>query len=177
MAKKKFEKVDSSEKKSKVIDLDFLKKKYETDLASNEEFLPENHPRIPSRCITLNYHIGGGIPYGTIMEVYGEESTGKSLMALDFAAVVTSSLNGYVLWNDAEHCFDKLWAIANGVDVSKVILFPNTSIEKMADWFQDCVSWLRGSVLLNNEPILFVCDSVAALDLDSKLNIKFEEKE
>ena len=39
-------------------------------------------PRVPTGSFSLDIATGGGFPYGSIVEFYGEESTGKSLLAL-----------------------------------------------------------------------------------------------
>ena len=40
---------------------------------------------LPSTFFALNYALGGGIPYGKVAEIAGEESSGKSLIAYNFA--------------------------------------------------------------------------------------------
>ena len=44
----------------------------------------ESNLWLPSTFFALNYTFGGGIPFGKILEVAGEESSGKSLLAYDF---------------------------------------------------------------------------------------------
>lgn len=48
---------------------------------------------LPSRFLALNYQYGGGIPFGKILEVMGQSSSGKSLIAYDFA-YCTQQLGG-----------------------------------------------------------------------------------
>jgi len=124
--------------------------------------------RLPSRILALNNLIGGGIPWGSIMEIYGEESTGKSLLATDFAAVA-HSLGGVVLWDDAEGTFDPFWAAAHGLDPTKTEIYPENIIENISDWVADSVVKWRAK-LTNNEPILLVVDSTAAVDTMDNIN-------
>lgn len=148
-----------------------LRKRYPTSgLASKICLLEEVTLRLPSRNISLNYHLGGGIKYGSILEISGEESTGKSLMAMDFA-VVAQSLGGIVLWDDAESTFDAKWALAHGVDLSKLELLPfENEFEKVSDWVADmCVFYRRK--FTNNEPILLVIDSIALLETGDAMEI------
>ncbi|MEG1415374.1 MAG: hypothetical protein RSC49_02100 [Clostridium sp.] len=127
-------------------------------------------PVLPSRMLAFNYQLGGGIPYGKILEIFGEESSGKSMMAYDFA-YAAQQLGGVVLWADAEQSFTNAWAEINGLDLERVILIRETSVETISDWIADMSIYWR-SQLTNNEPILFVLDSMAALDCMENINSK-----
>ena len=83
-------------------------------------------PWLPSRFLAFNYVLGGGIPYGKILEIFGEESSGKSLMSYDFA-YCAQYLGGIVLWVDAEQSFTNDWAKENGLDLDRVMLLKETS--------------------------------------------------
>lgn len=146
-----------------------IKTKYPgAGLASEICFSPDNSLWLPSRCIPLTYKMGGGIPYGKILELYGMESSGKTLIALDFASVA-QSLGGEVMINDAEMAFTKDWAIKNGLDPSKIHLYQETAVEPVSDWIMDTALSIR-SRLTNNEPIVFIQDSIAALDCLANIN-------
>ena len=108
---------------------------------------------LPSRFLALNNQFGGGIPYGKILELFGEESSGKSLLAFDFA-YCAQQLGGVVLWADAEYAFTRDWALQNGLDLDRVELFKEKAIEVISDWSVDMAIYYR-SKLVNNEPILF----------------------
>lgn len=146
-----------------------LAKRYPgSTLASDND---DSHlPWLPSRFIAFNYQLGGGIPFGKILEIYGEESSGKSVAALSFASV-TTDLNGIVLWADAEQAFTNDWAQKNGIDLTRVVVFRETSVESISDWVADMAIYWR-SILVNNEPILLVVDSMAALDCMENINSK-----
>lgn len=119
--------------------------------------------RLPSKNLALNYQMGGGIPYGMILEEFGEESTGKTLLAIDFAQAC-QALGGMVLWDDAEACWSDDWAEKNGLDLDRVELLPDENVvETISDWMADMIVFYR-SKLLNNEPILLVTDSLAVLE-------------
>lgn len=123
---------------------------------------------LPSRFLALNDQLGGGVPYGKILELFGEESSGKSLMAFDFA-YCAQQLGGVVLWADAEYAFTRDWALQNGLDLDRVELFKEKAIEVISDWSVDMAIHYR-SKLVNNEPILLVVDSIAALDCLANMN-------
>lgn len=125
---------------------------------------------IPSTFFALNYTLGKGIPYGKVLEVMGEESSGKSLIAYNFA-YATQQLGGHVIWVDAEQSWMNSWAEANGVDPNKVTLVNDTRIEYVADAVAELAIYLR-SQLTHNEPILLVVDSVAAMDCADNIDAK-----
>jgi recombination protein RecA len=156
------------EKKAEVTSA-FLMKKYPTAGLASQLFSSDKPQLyIPSRNISFNYQLGGGAGYGKILEIFGEESSGKTLAAIDLA-YVTQSLGGAVIWGDAEQSFTEKWAKQNGLDLSKIYIYPETAIEHISDWLADMASFLRKQ-LVNNEPILFVCDSIAALDCLENIN-------
>lgn len=125
-------------------------------------------PWLPSRFHALNYILGGGIPYGKVLELFGSESGGKTLMAYDFA-YCCQYLGGVVLWADAEQSFTNTWAETNSLDLSRVVVYRETAIEKISDWIASMSLYWR-SQLTHNEPILLVLDSVSALDTEANIN-------
>lgn len=125
---------------------------------------------LPSTFFALNYTIGGGIPFGKILEIAGEESSGKSLIAYNFA-YACQQLGGQVIWVDAEQSWMNSWAEANGVDPSRVTVVNDTRIEYISDVVADLAIYLR-SQLTHNEPILLVIDSIAAMDCSDNIDSK-----
>lgn len=166
MAREKKEKKESA---GKVLTDSQAAKKYKgSGLASDITVMPADALWIPSRNIHLNYAMGGGIPYGKTCEIFGGESSGKTLVAKDFA-YGTQYLDGIVLWDDAEQSFDPHWAELNGLDLTKIVLFNSTVIEEISDWVADmAVTWR--SRLTKNQPILFILDSLAAIDTKDNIN-------
>lgn len=143
-----------------------LKQRYPTSSVASNIIVPaDDQIWLPSSVLALNWQYGGGIPYGTILEEFGEESTGKSLLAVNFG-VVAQSLGGIVLWNDAEAVFRQQARFYQkmGLNLDKVHLYPDENvIERISDWQADMIVTAR-SKLKNNEPILLVVDSTAALE-------------
>lgn len=128
---------------------------------------------LPSTFFALNYTMGGGIPYGKILEIAGESSSGKSLIAYNFA-YACQQLGGRVIWVDAEQAWMNSWAEANGVDPSQVTVVNDTRIEYISDAVADLVMYLR-SQLTHNEPILLVVDSIAAMDCADNIDSRMVE--
>ncbi|KAL9232513.1 hypothetical protein vseg_007620 [Gypsophila vaccaria] len=75
----------------------------------------------PSGCLTLDFALGGGLPKGRIVEIYGPESSGKTTLALH-AIVEVQKLGGNAMLVDAEHAFDAAYSKALGVDVENLIV-------------------------------------------------------
>ncbi|EXB42558.1 DNA repair protein recA-1-like protein [Morus notabilis] len=75
----------------------------------------------PSGCLTLDLALGGGLPRGRIVEIYGPESSGKTTLALHAIAEV-QKLGGNAMLVDAEHAFDPAYSKALGVDVENLIV-------------------------------------------------------
>lgn len=117
---------------------------------------------IPSKQLAINHQFGGGIPYGKIVELFGTESGGKSLLALDFADG-TIECGGMVIWADAEKSFTKKWTGQLDLDMEKIWLLSENTIETLSDWIKDSCVLFR-SQLTHNEPILLVLDSLAVLE-------------
>lgn len=131
----------------------------------------ESNLWLPSTFFSLNYTFGGGIPFGKILEVAGEESSGKSLIAYNFA-YACQQLGGHVIWVDAEQSWMNSWAETNGVDPEKVTVLNDTRIEYISDAVADLAIYLR-SQLTHNEPILLVIDSIAAMDCADNIDSKW----
>lgn len=153
MAKKKSAKL-------KVLSNVQLQNKYGSGLASQISVPKERLLRLPTRSLAINHQLNGGVPYGKIIELFGEESTGKSLLAMDFC-YSAQALGGEAIWADAENAFNAYWYEKNGVDLDKLHLLPEqAAMEIISDWIQDTVISVRAR-LKNNQPIAIVLDSLA----------------
>ncbi|CAI8606902.1 unnamed protein product [Vicia faba] len=75
----------------------------------------------PSGCLSLDFALGGGLPKGRIVEIFGPESSGKTTLALHAIAEV-QKLGGNAMLVDAEHAFDPAYSKALGVDVENLIV-------------------------------------------------------
>ena len=154
-------------KKIKIPTLREIQKKFPSQYIAGEVD-ESKRPWLPTRFLAFNKVTGGGCPFGKIIELFGEESSGKSLMAYDFA-YCCQYLGGMVLWVDAEQSFTNDWAKKNGLDLDKIVVYRSTSIEAISDWVANMALYWR-SQLTHNEPIILVLDSVSALDTDINLN-------
>ena len=120
-------------------------------LGDSSAAVVETHP---TGVLTLDLALGGGIPQGRIVEVYGPESSGKTTLALQAAAEVQRR-GGVAALIDAEHAFDPVYSRAGGVDVDELIICQPEHGEMALEVVDQLV---RSSAV-----DLIVVDSVAAL--------------
>jgi recombination protein RecA len=109
---------------------------------------------IPSGALTLDLALGGGIPKGRVIEIYGPESSGKTTLALHAVAEVQKS-GGVAAYVDAEHALDPIYSAALGVDIANLLITqPDTGEQAL-----EIVDQLVRSTAID----IIVVDSVAAL--------------
>ena len=76
---------------------------------------------IPTGALTLDLALGGGLPKGRVIEIYGPESSGKTTVALHALAEVQKS-GGVAAFVDAEHALDPIYAKALGVNIDELLV-------------------------------------------------------
>ena len=163
----------SGGKKFKIPTQNEILKKYGSSLQLKASTINHHGLWIPSTFFALNYQMGGGVPFGKIIEIMGEESSGESLIAYNFA-YAAQQLGGHVIWVDAEQAWMNSWAEENGLDPERVTVLNDTRIETISDAIADLAIYWR-SKLTNNEPIIVVIDSIAALDSIEAIDAKMAD--
>ena len=109
---------------------------------------------IPTGSISLDLALGGGIPKGRVIEIYGPESSGKTTLTLHAIAEVQKA-GGTAAFIDAEHALDPAYAKRIGVDVQNLLLSQPDNGEQALEIVETLVR--------SNAVDLIVIDSVAAL--------------
>ena len=144
--------------------------------ATVKEWLDTGSPR-------LNTVLGSavsGIPFGKIIEMFGEESSGKTMLSL-FLAGKAQSVDADVAWIDLENSWDSEWVQNQGVDPEKVYLFqlamiriPNKKtgktkmrLQTAEECLEEAEEWMRRRYRLGRK-MLMVVDSVAAILPDTE---------
>ena len=107
-----------------------------------------------SGSLQLDYALGGGIPRGRIIEVYGPESSGKTTLALHMIAEIQKEGRA-AAFIDAEHALDPQYAANLGVNVSELCICQPDNGEQALGVVE--------SILKNGGFSIIVIDSVAAL--------------
>lgn len=109
---------------------------------------------IPTGALTLDLALGGGLPKGRVIEIYGPESSGKTTLALHAVAEVQKN-GGIAAYVDAEHALDPTYSAALGVDINNLLISqPDTGEAGL-----EIVDQLVRSAAVD----IVVVDSVAAL--------------
>ncbi|MBI4780128.1 MAG: recombinase RecA [Oscillatoriophycideae cyanobacterium NC_groundwater_1537_Pr4_S-0.65um_50_18] len=109
---------------------------------------------ISTGALNLDLALGGGLPKGRIIEIYGPESSAKTTLALHAIAEVQKT-GGVAAFVDAEHALDPMYAAALGVDIANLLVSqPDTGEAAL-----EIVDQLVRSTAVD----LVVVDSVAAL--------------
>jgi recombination protein RecA len=113
-----------------------------------------NVETVSTGALSLDLALGGGIPKGRIIEVYGPESSGKTTLTLHAVAEV-QRLGGTAAFIDAEHALDPAYAKRIGVDVENLLLSQPDNGEQALEIVETLVR--------SNAVDIIVIDSVAAL--------------
>ena len=109
---------------------------------------------IPTGALTLDMALGGGLPKGRVIEIYGPESSGKTTLALHAIAEIQRQ-GGVAAFIDAEHALDPYYAENLGVNIEELLISqPDTGEMGL----EICDQLVRSSAV-----DLIVIDSVAAL--------------
>ena len=77
---------------------------------------------IPTGAISLDAALGvGGVPRGRVIELFGPEAAGKTMLALSIVAEA-QKMGGVAAFVDAEHALDPIYAKALGVNVDDLLV-------------------------------------------------------
>jgi len=105
-------------------------------------------------CLSIDLALGGGIPKGRIIEIFGPESSGKTTLTLHALAEVQKA-GGTAAFIDAEHALDPVYAKKIGVDVDKLLVAQPDNGEQALE--------ITETLVRSNAVDVIVVDSVAAL--------------
>lgn len=113
-----------------------------------------NVETVSSGSLSLDLALGGGIPRGRIVEIYGPESSGKTTVCLHVVAEVQKN-GGTAAYVDAEHALDPAYAARLGVNIDSLLISQPDSGEQALEVVETLVR--------SNAVDIVVVDSVAAL--------------
>lgn len=110
---------------------------------------------IPTGAISLDIALGvGGIPRGRITEIFGQESSGKTTLALQVIAEAQKN-GGQAAFIDAEHALNPGYAQKLGVNLDELLISQPDTGEQALE--------IAESLIRSNAIDVVVIDSVAAL--------------
>ncbi len=108
----------------------------------------------PTGALSLDLALGGGIPKGRIIEIYGPESSGKTTLALHSVAEVQKR-GGLAAFVDAEHALDPEYAARIGVKLDDLLISQPDTGEQALE--------IAETLVRSSAVDLVIIDSVAAL--------------
>jgi recombination protein RecA len=155
------------EKKSLELAIAALDKEFGKNTIFRGNYLPESVDVISTGNFKLDLALGvGGLPKGRIVEIFGAEALGKSLLSLSTAAECQKA-GGTVGYIDAECDLDPTWASKLGVDMDDMYIcqpdYGEVGLE-VAD-----------KLIKTGEIDLLIIDSVAALVPKAELDGSMED--
>ena len=132
-----------------------------------EESIFAQDKRLSCGVVAFDEVMNGGLPEGKIVELFGDFSSGKSLLVYHAVAEL-QSIGGVACLNDMEDSLNFDWARSLNVDLDNLIyISPITTTEavnieyvfKQLDTF---ITEMTATEELRNTPAIFAWDSVAA---------------
>jgi recombination protein RecA len=110
---------------------------------------------IPTGALTLDIALGvGGLPRGRIVEIYGNEGSGKTTLCLSILAEA-QKMGGTVAFIDAEHAFPRELAETMGLDLDELLVSQPDTGEQALE--------ITDTLVRSGAVDAIVVDSVAAL--------------
>src|SRR6266545_3735556 len=109
---------------------------------------------IPTGSLSLDLALGGGIPKGRIIEIYGPESSGKTTLALHVLAEAQRR-GGLAAFVDAEHALDPEYAGRIGIKLDDLLISQPDTGEQALE--------ITETLVRSNAVDVVIVDSVAAL--------------
>ena len=110
---------------------------------------------VPTGSLSLDLALGvGGVPRGRIVEIYGNEGSGKTTLAQHVVAEA-QKLGGTAAFVDAEHAFDPAYAAKCGVNIEDLLVSQPDNGEQALE--------IAEMLVRSNAVDVIVVDSVAAL--------------
>ena len=110
---------------------------------------------IPTGAISLDAALGvGGVPRGRVVELFGPEAAGKTMLALSIVAEA-QKMGGVAAFVDAEHALDVSFARKLGVDIDNLLVSQPDSGEEALE--------ITDTLVRSGAIDILVVDSVAAL--------------
>jgi len=135
-------------------------------LLSDSAALSRVNTFISTGCPPLDLIMGGGVPVGRLVEIYGDTSVGKTLLAEHILAE-TQAMGGTAVLLDTETAVDLDVAKIVGIDVDKLLYSTPDTVEEV---FDDIVELIRIKEKLDPDGVMtIVWDSVAAASSDAEM--------
>ena len=119
---------------------------------------------IKTGCTMLDLVLGGGWPLGRIVNIVGDKSTGKTLLAIEAAANFAKTFpRGKIWYRETESAFQKSYAAALGMPIDRVDFGKKgQKIHTVQEFHNDLAAKARYCIK-NNRAGLYILDSLDAV--------------
>ncbi len=125
---------------------------------------------ISTGCLALDAIMGGGLPVGRLVEIFGDPSTGKSLIASQVAAIA-QQMDATVLYIDTETAVSKDMMAEVGVDVSKLLYASPDTVEEVFTIMDQAI---ESKTTLDPEGLLVIIwDSISATSIKQEMDAEY----
>lgn len=124
---------------------------------------------ISTGCCVLNLVLGGGYPVGRCINIVGDKSTGKTLLAIEAMVNFQRHFknNCLVVYNETEAAFDSDYAASLGMPMDMVEMVSDCStVEDLHDHIKATIDKSKEKDL----PVLYVVDSLDALSDEAEMD-------
>jgi recombination protein RecA len=135
----------------------YLKKQFAESVIDPQTAIMEDIKVCPTGWFELDYGILGigGFPRGRVVEVFGPEMAGKSLIAMRCVAQAQKlDPKLQVVWFDTEQVLnDQLglqWAQRHGIDISRLHVVDDVGAEKVLHSLRDCCEKGAGIIVVDS---------------------------
>lgn len=131
---------------------------------------------IHSGCRVLDRVLGGGWALGRIANIVGNQSTGKTLLAIEACANFALRYpEGEIYYREREHAFDEDYASALGMPIDRIQFVPDgMDFETVEDAFND-LDAITVRHQKSGKPALYILDSLDALSDEGEIERKITD--
>lgn len=129
---------------------------------------------VSTGCMVVDEALGGGAVLGRVLNIVGDKSAGKTLLAMELCAnFLRDYPDGWCRYAEAEAAFDKPYAGALGIPIDLILFNPDDKpLETVEELYDDLLGHLDR---FKGKPGLYIIDSLDALSDEAEMGREFNE--
>lgn len=134
----------------------------------------ENINWVSTGCCVFDEALGGGYALGRVVNIVGDKSSGKTLLAMEACAQIARLYDdAWIRYAETEAAFDPEYAEALGIPVGRITMNEKgATINTVEDLYEDMVKCLDK---FKGRPGLYIVDSLDAISDEAEQGRKFDE--
>ena len=127
-----------------------------------------------SGCCVYDEALGGGYGLGRVVNIVGDRSSGKTLLAMEACANFARDYpTGWIRYAESEAAFDPEYAEALGIPTDRIILNPGgAAMDTVEQVYDDMVLHLDK---FKGQPGIYILDSLDAISDEAEMGRAFNE--